>query len=194
MRSEDTVCRAELDAGLVGNNSPFWKMVESRFNTGFPPDGVDGIAHADLMHHIHPLFHQNDVTIDPKRHGQFSAEKLRSVWKDLQAEYDTVTVNFTKSGNHDSSFTRAAMLALKKNNGEDSNESESSLNDDDINEDSDDDFGMEGGGWCCFTNSLPIVYLLMWLNEKPNLTSFVSHQIPADIQCDSAKADGNQKK
>jgi hypothetical protein len=34
----------------------------------------------------------------------------------------------------------------------------------------------------------------MWLNEKPNLTSFVSHQIPADIQCDSAKADGNQKK
>ncbi len=183
LRSEDTVSRAELDAGLVGNNSPFWKMVESRFNTGFPPDGVDGIAHADLMHHIHPLFHQNDLTIDPKVHGQFSAEKRRSVWKDLQAEYDMVTVNFTKSGNHDSSFTRIAMLALSKNNGEDSNKSESSLNDDDVNEDNDDEFGMEGGGWCCFSNSLPIVYLRMWWNEKPNLTSFVSRQIPANELC-----------
>ncbi len=144
------------------------------------------------MHHIHPLFHQNDVTIDPKLHGQFSAEKLRSVWKDLQAEYETVTVNFTKS--HDSSLTRAAMLALYKNNGENSNESESSLNDDDVNKDNDDEFGMEGCGWCCFTNSLPIIYLRMWLSKKTNLTSFVSHQIPADVQCDSAKADGNQKK
>jgi hypothetical protein len=34
----------------------------------------------------------------------------------------------------------------------------------------------------------------MWLNEKPNLTSFVRRQIPADVQCDSAKADANQKK
>ncbi len=138
LRSEATVSHAKLDAGLVGNNSPFWKMVQSRFNSGFPQDGVDGIAHADLMHHIHPLFHQNDVIIDPKLHGQFSAEKLWSVWKDLQAEYDTVTVNFMKSGNHDSSFTKVAMLALN-NNGEDSNESESSLNDDDVNEDNDDE-------------------------------------------------------
>ncbi len=84
MRSEDTVSRAEL---LVGSNSPFWKTIESRFNSGFLLDGVDGITHADLMHHIHLLFHQNDVTIGPKLHGQFSAEKLRSVWKDLQAEY-----------------------------------------------------------------------------------------------------------
>jgi hypothetical protein len=105
---------------------------------------------ADLMHHIHPLFHQNDVTIDPKLHGQFSAENLRSIWKDLQAKYDMITVNFTKSGNHDSSFTRADMLALNKNNGEDSNESESSLNDDDVNIDNDDEVEMEGGGWCCF--------------------------------------------
>jgi hypothetical protein len=53
---------------------------------------------------------------------------------------------------------------------------------------------MEGSGWCCFTNSLPTVYLSLWLNEKPNLTSFVSRQIPAGVQCDSAKADGNLKK
>ena len=51
LKSEDTVSCVELDAGLVGNNSPFWKMVESRFNSSFLPDEVDGITHADLMHH-----------------------------------------------------------------------------------------------------------------------------------------------
>ncbi len=51
LTSEQTITHAELDAGLVGHNSPFWKMVESRFNTGFQPDGVDGITHADLIHH-----------------------------------------------------------------------------------------------------------------------------------------------
>jgi len=40
------------------------------------------------------------------------AEKLASAWKALMREYDTVMVNFTKSGNHDSSFTRAAMVTL----------------------------------------------------------------------------------
>jgi len=196
LTSEQTITRAELDAGLVGHNSPFWKMVESRFNSGFLPDGVDGIAHADLVHHIHPLFHQNDEKIDPGVHGQFTAEKLRSVWKDLQSEYDKVIVNFTKSGNHDSSFTRAAMLSLNKidNNNNNESSSSSSLNDDDVHEGDDDEFGMESGGWCCFTNSLPVVYLRMWLNEKPDLTSSVSRQIPQDVQLDSAKVDEGQKK
>jgi hypothetical protein len=45
---------------------------------------------------------------------QFPAEKVLSVWKDLLKEYDTVMLNFMKLGNHDSSFTRAAMIALKK--------------------------------------------------------------------------------
>jgi hypothetical protein len=43
LRSEDNVSHAELDTGLVGNNSPFWKMVESRFNSSFLLDGVDWI-------------------------------------------------------------------------------------------------------------------------------------------------------
>jgi hypothetical protein len=68
----------------------------------------------------------------------------------LQAEYDMVILNFTKTGNHDSSFTKAAMLVLNKNNGEDSDESESSFNNDNVNKDNDDEFGMEGGDWCCF--------------------------------------------
>jgi hypothetical protein len=41
-----------------------------------------------------------------------------------------------------------------------------------------DEFGMESGGWCWFTRSLPIIYLQMWLNEKTNLTQFVSWQVP----------------
>jgi hypothetical protein len=65
--------------------------------------------------------------------------------------------------------------------------SDSILNDDDLNEGDDDEFGMETGGWCCFTNSLPITYLRMWLNDKPN-TSFIIRQIPQDVQLDTANA------
>jgi hypothetical protein len=91
--------------------STFWQMVENHFNESFPPDGVDGRTFSDLLHHIHPSFHQND-TVNPSGHGIFMAEKLASAWKALMREYDTVMVNFTKSGNHDSSFTRAAMVTL----------------------------------------------------------------------------------
>jgi len=165
------VARAELDAGLVGYKSSFWTMVEKRFNEGFPPEGVDGMTFADLLHHLHPLFHQNESTVDPSIHGTFSAQKLMALWKELLKEYDTVMVNFTKSGNHDSSFTRAAMSALK-NDGDNNRESVSldSLNDDDLDDGDDDEFGVESGGWCGFTNSLPVIYLRMWLNQKPDFT------------------------
>jgi hypothetical protein len=196
LSSEEAATRAELDAGLVGHKSPFWKMVESRFNSGFPPEGVDGMTFADLMHHIYPLFHYGDTRIDPSAHGQFSAEKLMSVWTELLKEYDTVIVNFTKSGNHDSSFTKAAMVTLNvtESNKDTDSITSNSLNDDDCNEGDDDEFGMETGGWCCFANSLPIVYLRMWLNEKPNLTSSVTRQIPQDVQLDIANADESKKK
>jgi hypothetical protein len=136
---------------------------------------------------IHPLFDQHDEVINPGTHGTFKAEKLQSLWKEMQSEYDTVLTKFTKSGNHQSSFTRAAMKAL--NNDETSLLSSSSLNDD--NEEEEDDlgddyeFGVVTGGWCCFTNSLPIIYLCMWLNEWPLLTLFVSQKIPDGIQLDT---------
>jgi hypothetical protein len=57
----------------------------------------------------------------------------------------------------------------------------------------DDEFGMEAGGSCCFTNSLPIGYLSMWLNEKPNLTLFVSRQIPMDIPIDIGNVNASKK-
>jgi hypothetical protein len=50
------------------------------------------------------MFHQNEMAVDPSLHGKFSAQKLMSVWKELLYEYDTVMVNFTKSGNHEYSM------------------------------------------------------------------------------------------
>jgi hypothetical protein len=93
--SEEAAARAELDAGLVGHNSPFWSMVEARFNGGFPSEGVDGVTFVDMIYLLRPLFHQNDTSQDPSIHGQFSAEKLMSDWKDLLKEYDTVMVQLT---------------------------------------------------------------------------------------------------
>jgi hypothetical protein len=68
-------------------------------------------------------------------------------------------VNFTKSGSHESSFTRVAMRVLLNDDDKSSNGGS-----DDIDEPSDmeaDEFGVDQGGFCCFTNSLPIVYLRM---------------------------------
>jgi hypothetical protein len=123
---------------------------------------------------------------------------LSDVWKDLLKEYDSFMVNVTKSGNHDSSFTWASMITLKKAQGNTSSlTSTLAGNDDDIEDDmdgADDEFGMETGGWSSFTNSLPIKYLCFWLNEKPNLTSFVSRQIPPGVQLDTAIAEDAEKK
>jgi hypothetical protein len=60
---------------------------------------------------------------------------------------------------------KAAMRALNNNNNTNSDELESELSTSTLNDDDeagdDDEFGVETGGWCCFTNSLPVVYLRM---------------------------------
>ncbi len=76
LHSKESATCAELDAGVVGHKSQFWKLMESRFNDGFLPDGTDGQAYADLIHHIRPLFHTGDEVINPGLHGAFQAEKL----------------------------------------------------------------------------------------------------------------------
>jgi hypothetical protein len=88
------------------------------------------------------------------------------------------------------------MRVLNDKNSEDltSLASSSTLNDVDENLGNDDESGVEAGGWCCFTNSLPIVYLHMRLNEQPLLTSFVSHKIPDGIQLDTAAKGSNKKR
>jgi hypothetical protein len=51
-------------------------------------------------------------------------------------------------------------------------------------------FCVEEGGFCCFTNSINIIYLCMWLNESLELVNFVSWQIPGGMQLDSMATDG----
>ncbi len=98
-------------------------------------------------------------------------------------------MNFTKSGNHNSNFTKAAMMALREQGVLDTTE-------EDFDEaDEDDTFGVEEGGFC----SIHIIYLRMWLNERPGLVNFVSRQIPGPKQLDSMAAAAaapakNQKK
>jgi hypothetical protein len=143
---------------------------------------------------MHPLFHSGKTVIYPKQHGTFTAEKLKKVWKEILAEYDTVMVNFTKSGNHESSFTRVAMRVLLNAADKSSNDGDSiSGNIDKASDEEADEFGTDQGGFCCFTNSQPIVYLRMWLNEKPHMTSFISQRIPDECQLDTTD-DKNKKR
>jgi hypothetical protein len=51
-----------------------------------------------------------------------------------------------------------------------------------------DAFGVEQGGFCCFTNSILMIYLRLWLNERPAMTGFVNRQLPTEIQVDSMRA------
>ena len=83
-------------------------------------------------------------------------------------------------GNHNSNFMQALVAALQGNMS-DLLEASSSIDEEDL----DNDFRMEERGFCCFTNSLPIIYLHVWLNEKPGLTGFVCRMIPVEIQMDS---------
>jgi hypothetical protein len=179
-RSED-VDRAALDSGLVGDNSIYWKLVEERFNAGFPVGSIDGPLWANKVHFHHPLIANYDPQVHPEDHGTFSSSDLRSMWKELQKEYDRVFTNFKKSGNHNSSFTKAAMAVYRKETGDDDDNSNASFD----SADADDCFGQEEDDFCCFTNSIVIVYLRLWLNEKPGLTNFVSRHLPAELQIDS---------
>jgi hypothetical protein len=80
------------------------------------------------------------------------------MWKDIIAEHDSVTMNFTKSGSHDNSFTKAVMRALVRHNNDSINgDSISSCNklnsDEEANEEAD-EFGIELGVDTSDTNHL----------------------------------------
>ena len=180
----ENVTRADLDNGAVGGNSDYWKLVQKRFNEGFPDGSVDGPVFADKVHFMHPTINQHHETVNPAIHSSFSSDELQKMWKEIQSDYDRVMINFTKSGNHNSNFTKAAIIALRDQGMLETEE-------DDFDEaDEDDVFGVEEGGFCCFTNSIVIIYLRMWLNERPGLVNFVSRQIPGGMQVDSMATDG----
>jgi hypothetical protein len=102
---------------------------------------------------------------------------LNSLWKEIQKEYEKVFINFKKSGNHNSSFTKEAMKAFQKEADPETESVQSSVHSADLN----DVFGVEEEGFCNFTNSIVVIYLRLWLNECPGLTNFVSRQLPDEI-------------
>jgi hypothetical protein len=68
----DDVSRADMDTGAVGGNSTYWKLVEQRFNEGFPDNSVDGPVFADKIHFMHPSIQNHHETVNPAMHGTFT--------------------------------------------------------------------------------------------------------------------------
>jgi hypothetical protein len=62
---------------------------------------------------LHPNIQQHHETVNPAVHGSFSSEDLHKMWKGIHSDYDKVMINFAKSGNHNSNFTKAAIIALR---------------------------------------------------------------------------------
>jgi len=103
--------RAELDTSQDGANSLFWVYVASKFN-GLSPDedpNMESIDFLDKVHFTHQYYDSHFVTINPGNHNLFSSTKLRTMWNKIKGDYDLAMTNFTKSGNHSSSFTATAM-------------------------------------------------------------------------------------
>ncbi len=57
----------------VGGNSSYWKVVEKRFNEGFPDNSVDGPVFADKVHFMHPSIQEHHETVHPAIHGTFTS-------------------------------------------------------------------------------------------------------------------------
>jgi hypothetical protein len=92
----------------------------------------------------------------------FSNEKLRSMWNKIKNNYDHAMVNFTKSGNHPSSFTAVAMHVRKHQEAQQStalgttsmpSSSSTVEEDDELDEVEEDPEGVAKGGFANFTQS-----------------------------------------
>jgi len=107
--------RNELDTNMVGANSPFWNKVSSLFNAISACDpNSDGVDFLKKVHFDHTFYNQHHEEINPSNHGKFSNQKLKAMWSKIKSDYDLAFTNFTKSGNHYSSFTVAAMREFRR--------------------------------------------------------------------------------
>jgi hypothetical protein len=99
------------------------------------------------------------------------AHFLPLIWIPYERKFkksiEKVIINFKKSGNHNSSFTKEAMKALQKETDPDAESVQSSIH-----------------------SGIVAIYLWLCLNERPGLTNFVSHQLPDEIQVDSMVGPG----
>jgi len=107
--------RNELDTNMVGANSPFWNKVSSLFNAISACDpNSDGVDFLNKVHFNHTFYNQHHEEINPSNQGKFSNQKLKAMWSKIKSDYDLAFTNFTKSGNHYSSFTVAAMREFRR--------------------------------------------------------------------------------
>jgi hypothetical protein len=67
-RDADNVDRSALDSGAVGDNSPFWKLCEERFNNGFPVNSIHGPTFADKLHFNHVTIDNYHEGVNPCQH------------------------------------------------------------------------------------------------------------------------------
>ena len=108
---------------------------------------------------------------------------------------------FTKSGNHYRSITKATMLVLHvemlsmlSSTSSTASEYTISAVDTSATEEEDEDpNGVEEGGFCSFTTSLPVIYSWIWLDKNPALTSFISQKVPMKVQLDTIRAVRNME-
>jgi hypothetical protein len=90
--------------------------ISDKFNS-IAQDGdpnVEGIDFLDNVHFTHTFYDSHSVTIDPGKHNLFSRTKLQTMWNKIKGDYDLAMTNFTKSGNHNSSFTATAIRQMKR--------------------------------------------------------------------------------
>jgi len=118
----------------------------------------------------------------------------------MQSKYNIIMTKFTKSGNHDSSFTKAAilvlhvkMLLMSSNTSSTASEYTNTVDNSATEEEDEDPNGVEEGGFCSFTTSLPVIYSWIWLDKNPALTSFISQKVPMKVQLDTIRAVRNME-
>ncbi len=172
--------RAKLDTSQVGSHAPFY------FGVMFLPNslGLDGnpnMEGTDFLEKVHfyyQYYENHSVTINPGSHNLFPSSKLRSIRSKIKADYDLMLTNFTKSGNHSSSFTATAISIFNCNG---------------VNR------MMRKVKTCMMiqkqwesghllispTRSLSVMYLRNWVKGKPEHTNFCSKQILPAAQLDS---------
>ena len=166
--SGNTLSRSELDSGAGGPRS-FWDKVCDKY-----VDENDN--NINIIQFEHPLL--DDIELGPSRVFPHSPKKLEEMWKSVRSEYVKAMTNFTKSGNHQSSFTKSAILTLSGDASNNVDDQGNAAFEEDVD-------GMIDGGFCKFTNSIPVIYLRLWMNLRQGIDSFVMQEVPNEIRVDS---------
>jgi hypothetical protein len=133
---------------------------DSKFNS-LSQDGdpnTKGIDFLDNVYFTHQYYDSHSITINPGNHNLFSSSKLRAMWSKIRGDHDLVLTNFTKSGNHNSSFTAMAKCKILQLQRGEQNDDEEDSNEEGEELDEDPE-GVNEHEFAHFTRLLPEIYL-----------------------------------